>query len=95
MYGIQKFCQYLLGRKFNLITDPTKGIPETAASCLQRWEITLSAYDYVVQYKPITKHGNADRLSKLPLDVTEQYDESEDEDVVCAIEEQQLDCLPI
>ena len=104
VYGIQKFCQYLLGRKFNLITDhkplltifhPTKGITETAASHLQRWTIILSAYDYVVQYKPTAKHGNADGLSKLPLDVTEQSEESEDADVVCAIEEQQLDCLPI
>ena len=104
VYGIQKFRQYLLGRKFNLITDhkplltifhPTKGIPETAASRLQRWAIILSAYDYVVQYKPTAKHGNADGLSRLPLDVTEQSEESEDADVVCAIEEQQLDCLPI
>ena len=47
VYGIQKFRQYLLGRKFNLITDhkplltifhPAKGIPETAASRLQRWQ---------------------------------------------------------
>ena len=27
--------------------------------------------------------------------VTEQDDQSEDADIVCAIEEQQLDCLPI
>ena len=70
----------LLGRKFNLITDhkplltifhPAKGIPETAASRLQRWAIILSAYDFVVQYKPTTKHGNADGLSRLPLNITE------------------------
>ena len=91
VYGIQKFRQYLLGRKFNLITDhkplltifhPARGIPETAASCLQRWAIILSAYDFVVQYKPTTKHGNADRLSRLPLNITEQDDQSDDADVV-------------
>ena len=77
------------------IFHPTKGIPETAASRLQRWAIILSAYDYVVQYKPTAKHGDADGLSRLPLDVTEQSEESEDADVVCAIEKQQLHCLPI
>jgi len=104
VYGIQKFRQYLLGRKFNLITDhkplltifhPTKGIPETAASRLQRWAIILSAYDYVVQYKPSAKHANADGLSRLPLNSTEPDDNSDDADVVCAIEEQQLSYLPI
>ena len=48
-----------------------------------------------MQYKPTAKHGNADRLSRLPLNVTEQDDLSKVADVVCAIEEQQLDCLPI
>ena len=58
--------------------------------------IFLSEYDhYVVQYKPTAKYGNTDGLLKLPLDVTEQNDESESADVVFAIEEQHLDCLPI
>ena len=43
----------------------------------------------------MAKHGNADGLSRLPLNVTEQDDKLEDAYVVCAIEEQQLDCLPI
>ena len=77
------------------IFHPTKGIPETAATHLQRWAIILSAYDYVIQYKLTAKHGNADRLSRLPLNVTKQNDKSEDADIICAIEEQQLDCLPI
>ena len=49
IYGVQKFRQYLIGRKFCLITDhkpllsifnPAKEIPEMIASRLQRWAIT-------------------------------------------------------
>ena len=76
VFGVQKFRQYLLGRKFQLITDhkplvtifhPQKGIPEMTASRLQRWAIILSAYDYEVRYQPSAQHGNADGLSRLPL----------------------------
>ena len=77
------------------IFHPSKRISETAASRLQRWAIILSAYDYVVQYKPSAKHANADGLSRLPLNSTEPDDNSDDADVVCAIEEQQLSYLPI
>ena len=72
MFGLKKFRQYLLGRQFKLYTDhkpllsifhPQKGIPEVAASRLQRWAITLAAYNYEVHYKPSTQHGNADALS--------------------------------
>ena len=100
VFGVKKFKQYLLGRKFKLHTDhkpllsifhPQKGIPEVAASRLQRWAITLSAYDYEVQYIPSTQHENADALSRLPL---EHDDDGEnEEEIVCAIEEQQLDNL--
>ena len=104
VYGVQKFKQYLLGRKFNLHTDhkpllsifhPQKGIPEVAASRLQRWAITLSAYDYEVRYQPSAQHGNADALSRLPLDHDEALESDEEEEIVCAIEEQQLDKLPL
>ena len=76
MFGILKFCQYLLGQKFQLITDhkplvtilhPNKGIPETTSSRLQRWAIILSTYDYEVKYQPPTQHRNADGLSQLPI----------------------------
>ena len=45
IFGVQKFCEYLMGRKICLITDHkplltifhlAKGIPEMAASRLQR-----------------------------------------------------------
>ena len=49
---------------------PKKGIPSLAAARLQRWAIVLSAYDYSIQYKSTTDHGNADGLSRLPLPLT-------------------------
>ena len=92
VYGVQKFKHYLLGRKFKLHTDhkpllsifhPQRGIPEVAASRLQRWAITLSAYDYEVHYQPSAQHGNADVLSRLPLDHDESVERDEEEEIVC------------
>jgi len=105
VYGFQKFRQYLLGRnsKFKLYTDHKplltifplqKGIPEIAAGRLQRWAITLSAYDYKVQLKPSTNHGNADALSRLPFDPDPDW-VSEVEEIVCTVETNKLDELPV
>ena len=38
-----------------------------AAARLQRWAILLSAYNYNIRYKPSGSHGNADALSRCPL----------------------------
>ena len=105
VYGVQKFRQYLLGRKFCLLTDhkpllsvfhPEKEIPEMISSRLQRWAIILSAYTYEVKHKPSEQHGNADGLSQLPLDFDKEWTEVTDsEDTVCLLEEQQLTELPI
>ena len=79
IFGVKRFHRYLYGCNFTLITDhkplvtimgPKKGIPSLAAACLQRWAILLSAYDYTIQYKSTTNHGNADGLSRLPLPST-------------------------
>ncbi len=45
----------------------TNGIPTLASARIQRWALTLGAYDYAIQYKPGTAHANADVLSRLPL----------------------------
>ena len=38
-----------------------------ASAHLQCWALTLSAYDYTIEYKPGTQNGNADLFSQLPL----------------------------
>ncbi|CAF4989432.1 unnamed protein product, partial [Rotaria magnacalcarata] len=55
IFGVQKFDQFLRGRKFTLLTDhkplvsifsPKKGIPTTSANRLQRWAIRLMGYTF-------------------------------------------------
>ena len=73
VFGVQKF---LYGRRFTLITDhkplttifgPKKGVPALAAARFQRWAIQLSAYVYDIEYCSTAQHGNADGLSRLPV----------------------------
>ena len=49
------------------------GIPEMAASRLQRWAIILSAYTYEIQYKAVKEHGNANTLSRFPLNQDKHF----------------------
>ena len=76
VYGVQKFHQYLYGRQIVLVTDHKPvttilghkcGIPSLAAARLQRWALILSAYSYVIEFRPTKQHASADGLSRLPL----------------------------
>ena len=80
IFGVQKFHQYLYGRKFTLVTEhkslitilnPRKGIPSLAAARLQRWVLILASYQYKIEFKPTDKHSNADGVSRLPLSNSE------------------------
>ena len=96
IYGLQKFHNYLYGRKFILVTDhkplislfnPKKGTPAMAANHLTRWALTLSHYEYSIEYRKTIDHGNADALSRLPIGDDREFDSKEKEDTsaVCLI----------
>ena len=75
VFALRKFHHFLYGRKFILVTDhkpllslfgPTKATPQLAADRLARWALMLSQYEYTVEYRKTSDHGNADALSRLP-----------------------------
>ncbi|XP_039759578.1 uncharacterized protein K02A2.6-like [Pararge aegeria] len=75
-FGVTKNHQYLYGRSFVIRTDHKPlsyifgeklGIPQTAASRLQRYAARLAAYDYTVEWVNSAQNGPADCLSRLPL----------------------------
>lgn len=76
VFGVKKFHQFLYGRTFTLVTDhkplttlfaSDRQIPQMASARIQRWALTLAAYQYEIQYKKGVLHSNADALSRLPL----------------------------
>ena len=76
IFGVKCFHQYLCGHRFTIVSDhkplqylfkQTRAIPTLASSRIQRWALTLGAYEYGIEYKPGSNHANADILSRLPL----------------------------
>ena len=76
IFGVKKFHHYLYGRRFTILSDhkPLKylfdyncPIPAMASARIERWALTLSAYQYEIEYKPGSEHANADVFSRLPL----------------------------
>lgn len=75
IFGQKKFHQYLFGSLCTIVTDhkpllgllgEIKGIPQMAAARMQR-SLILTAYEYTLEYKEGSKHGNTDALSRLPI----------------------------
>ena len=76
IFGVKRFHQYLFGRQFTILSDHKSlkhlfgeswTTPTLALAHIQRWSLTLEAYDYTIQYKPGKQHSNANMLSWLPL----------------------------
>lgn len=75
----KKSHNYLYGQRFTLITDHQplvstfnvrKGVSAMASARLQRWSLFLGAHQYDIEYKGTKLHGNADGLSRLPLELS-------------------------
>ncbi|KAL5517655.1 hypothetical protein EMCRGX_G003243 [Ephydatia muelleri] len=76
VFGVKKFHQYLYGRKFVVHSDhkplqflfkEDKPVPTMASARIQRWALTLSAYDYRIVFRAGKENSNTDGLSRLPL----------------------------
>ena len=76
IFGMKCFHQYLLGRKFTIYSDHkplehlfgrSRAVPPLASARIQRWALTLGAYDYDICYKPGKDQASADLLSRLPI----------------------------
>ncbi|CAF1460993.1 unnamed protein product [Adineta ricciae] len=106
MFGLQKFDEFLRGRRFTLVTDhqplitifgPKRGIPTTSANRLQRWAIRLMAYSYDIEYCSTTRFGHADGLSRLPIGPDSTFDTASagEGQIVAAIQQEYQAELPI
>ena len=71
VWGVKKFHQYLFGRLESTMSDhkslqhifsENKPIPALASARIQRWALTLGAYNYKIQNKPGKENSNADDL---------------------------------
>ena len=76
IFGFYKFHHFLYGRKFILVMDhkslvamfnPIKGTPTIAANRLAHWALTLSQYEYTVEYRSTKDHRNVNALNCLPV----------------------------
>ena len=106
VFALNKFHQFLYGRSFILVTDhkpllvlfgPTKATPALAANRLARWALTLSQYQYTIEYRKTCDHSNADALNRLPVGPDARFDEEEDNadvDTVCIIKTVSLQLDP-
>ena len=74
VYGVKKLYQYLYGQQFTIVSDhrplqhlfnESRAVPTMASARIQRWALTLSAYNYNIQNRPFKQFPNVDLLSKL------------------------------
>ena len=79
VFGVKKFHSYVFGHCFELMIDHKpllallhehKPTSAQASARIRRWSLLLSAYEYTISFRKTEEHGNADALSRLPLQET-------------------------
>jgi predicted aspartyl protease len=72
IYAVDKFRYYLYGKKFKIITDhnPLVYLNNITLSSerLTRWRLRLSEYDFEIEYRKGKANGNADSMSRIEID---------------------------
>ena len=67
---MKHFKHYLLGRKFIIRTDHAPLIwlrnSKESEGLIAKWISITETFDYEIQYRPGTKHQNADSISRKP-----------------------------
>ena len=67
-----------------------------AACRLQQWAIILSAYTYTIAFKHTKEHGNADCLSRLPLETDPEFEKFHTcESMINLTQDSQIKNLPL
>ena len=86
---IEYFYQYLMGRHFVVRTDhqPLKWLFSLNAprGRIARWLQLLADYDFEIEYRKGSKHGNADAMSRCPnpRDCACVFENEEDSNLKC------------
>ena len=95
IFRVKRFHQYLYGRKFILYTDhkplqtlfsPSRGVPSQVSARIQRWALTMAAYENDIKYKKTSQHGNAYGLNHLPLTESDEEKSEVPTEVVLLVE---------
>ena len=67
LYGHKKFTIYLDHKPLISFFGENAKLPTSVAARLQKWALTLSAYNYKIEYRTGANNGNANALSRKPL----------------------------
>jgi len=79
VFGVRKFHNFIYGQHFHRFWQPATVliVQSYFTNCIvriQRWVLTLSAYQYTIRHKAGRHLSNPDALSRLPRPVTTSSD---------------------
>ena len=83
--GVEHNRQFLYGTRFTVVTDhqPLQWLMshKNPAARLARWIIRLEQYEFKIEYRKGSAHGNADAMSRWPLKDADEEGEGDFNDV--------------
>lgn len=74
------------------IFSPSKGLPTMSALRMQHYSVFLESFDFEIQYRASKDHGNADGMSRLPINDCSNRKQMEEIEI---IQVNQIETLPV